>query len=66
MFVQMMLHPTKNKIHKDASLQLLKLFCIGFQKAPPSVTHSRPDKLCVKSVCYQKEVKLRETADMHF
>lgn len=69
MLVQMMFHPAKNKIHKNASLQPLERIDIGFRKPPSSVTRSRPDKLCslcVKSVCYQKEVKPRETADMHF
>lgn len=66
----MMILPAKNKIRKDASLQLLERIGIGFQKTPrSSVTHGRPDKLrslCVKTVCYQEEVQLRETADVHF
>ena len=69
MFLQKMLSLAKNKIHKEASLQLLGWICVGFQKPTSSVTHSRPDKLGslhVTRSCYLKEVKPRKTADLHF
>lgn len=67
-FVQLMLHPAKNRIHKEASVQLLGWIDIGSEKPTSSVTHYRPDKLsslCVKSVWYQNEVQPRQTADLY-